>query len=274
MAGAGAAGMGECVFVTGGSSGIGLAVARLAVREGARVALFARDEVRLAAAVAELGAVAGAGDVRGFPADVADPVALGRAVAEAVAVLGPPDRLILSAGVIRQGEVLAMDLGDHRRMIDVNLFGCLNMVAVCAPVMRAGAAVGIVGSAAGLVGIYGQGGYAASKFALRGLAEALRVELAAQGVSVTLCLPPDTDTPMLAAELRDRHPVTAAIAGGGRPMAAEAVARALLRGMARRRFLVLPRADLWLLHLFAPLLVPLLRIRQERALRRLRGGRR
>ena len=259
--------MGERVFVTGGSSGIGLAVALEMARRGAELALFARDEARLAAAAAEIAAHVDGAVVRLFPVDVADEAAVTRAFGEAVAALGAPDRVILSAGMVVLGESLETPLALHRRVMEVNHFACLACLAAVMPVLRPGARIGLVGSAGGVVGIYGYAAYAASKFALRGLAEVMQVELAARGISVTLCLPPDTETPMLRAERPLRHPVTTRMAAGGAVMTADAVAAALLRGMDRRRFLVLPNGQVRFLYLLAPVLGVWLRARQRRMLR-------
>lgn len=268
--------MGGCVFVTGGSSGIGLAAACLLAKGNARVALFARDPGRLEAAVATVlaaGTARGeAGRVRGYSVDVADAGGVAAAVARAVAELGVPDRVILSAGIVVPGETFGLSPEVHRRHMEVNHFGCLNVIAAVLPHLKPGAGIGIVGSAAGLVGIHGLGAYTPSKYALRGMAEVLRVELAARGIGVTLCMPPDTETPMLAEERRARHPVTARIAGAGPGLAPEAVAAALIRGMAAGRFLVLPGFGVWLCHWLGPLVGPILRWRQIGLLRRLGQG--
>ena len=92
------------------------------------------------------------------------------------------------------------------------------------------------------------------------------MELAPRGIGVTICLPPDTETPMLHGEKALRHPVVARMAAGARVMSAEAVAGAMIRGMERGRFVVLPNAEL--LFLFAPFASAWMRWRQIRLLRR------
>ena len=266
--------MGEpeaAIFVSGGSSGIGLAVALALARGRARprLALFARDAPRLDRAAARICAEVPGAEVRCFRLDVSDAEAVARRVAEAVAALGPPDRLVLAAGIALPGRVDRLGLAAQRAVMEVNYFGSLNMVLALAPQMPAGAAIALVGSAAGLIGGYGYGGYAPSKFALRGLAEVLRVELAPRGIGVTMCLPPDTDTPQLAAERPLRPAVTARFAAGAPVLSAERVAEALVRGMQAGRFLVLPGLPVKLLYLFGPWLAPLLRWRQARLIRRL-----
>ena len=260
--------MGRCVFVTGGSSGIGLAAATELAARGWAIGLFARDRERLGAAAEAIRRKVPGVRVAVYVLDVADLSAVGLAIAEAVAELGAPRRVILSAGMLAMGEADAMDMALHRRVMEVNHFGSLAVIQAVLPHMARGSDVGLVGSAAGVAGLYGYSAYVASKFALRGLAEVLRVELAPRGIGVTICLPPDTETPMLHGEKALRHPVAARMAAGARVMSAEAVAGAMIRGMERGRFVVLSNAEVQLLYLFAPFVSAWMRWRQIRLLRR------
>jgi 3-dehydrosphinganine reductase len=97
-----------------------------------------------------------------------------------------------------------------------------------------------VASAAGFIGIYGYTAYSASKFAVAGFSECLRQELRPHGIGVTVVFPADTDTPQLEEENRIKPDETRAIAGTVRPGTPEAVARALLAGVAAGRFRVVP----------------------------------
>ncbi len=255
-------------FVTGGSSGIGLAAARQLAHGHRRIGLFARDPVKLGQAADAIRREVPGTEVRCYAVDVGDAAAVTRAVGLAVAEIGAPWRVILSAGMVELGETDTLSEAAHRRAMDVNYFGCLWAIRAVVPHMAHGSAIGIVGSAGGIIGIYGYAAYAPSKFALRGLADILRVELAGRGIGVTLCLPPDTETPMLVAEERQRSAVTARMAAGGRRMTADAVAVALLHGMDWGRFMVLPNRAIRLLWLCAPLLLPVVQWRQRRLLRR------
>ena len=262
------------VFVTGGSSGIGLAVARdWALRmakagHGGGIALFARNADRLDRAVAEVAALIPGVAVLAFPVDVADGTATRQALHKAIAALGAPDRLILSAGVTLPGRFETLDVMTQRRVMEVNYFGVVHCLNTILPELEAGARIGLIGSAAGIAGIHGYAGYAPSKFALRGLAEVLAVELSPRGIGITLCQPPDTETPMLLAERGHRPAVTERIAGP-RAMPSETVATCLIRAMEAGRFHALPGLPARMLHLLGPLAGAGLRWRQRRLIRAL-----
>lgn len=262
------------VFVTGGSSGIGLAVARnwaqrmAAAGHGGGIALFARDPARLERAVAEVASQAPGVVVRGWTLDVGDAEATDHTMADAVAALAVPDRLVLSAGVTLPGRFETLEIGAQHRVMEVNYFGAVHCLKAVLPRLEAGARIGLIGSAAGIAGIYGYGGYAPSKFALRGLAEVLAVELSPRGIGVTLCQPPDTDTPMLRAEQGHRPAVTERIAGP-KILRPDEVAACLVGAMEAGRFHALPGLPVRLLHLFGPVIGAGLRWQQRRLIRML-----
>jgi 3-dehydrosphinganine reductase len=263
--------MTRTAFITGGSSGIGLAIAKAltARHPDIRLALFARDQDRLSAAAAELRIAAPVAEVRTFAVDLAQVDSARIMIDTAVSTLGPPDMLILSAGMTFPARWENVSMATYRAVMEINFFACLSLVAQLAPLMTAGSAIGLIGSAASLSGTYGYAAYTASKFALHGLAETLRIELQPTGINVTLCLPPDTDTPMLAAERTLRPAVTSRTAAKASVLAPETVAMALLRGIDRGHFLVLPSWQIKLLYLFGPWISPLLRRQQVALIRRL-----
>jgi 3-dehydrosphinganine reductase len=142
----------------------------------------------------------------------------------------------------------------------VNYFGTLYFLKAVVPAMRrrARGSVVLISSGVGLYGFFGYTPYAPSKFALRGLAEALRAELQGTGVHVAIVYPPDTETPQLAEENRTKPPETKAITAGGGVWSADDVARVTLRGIARRRFSITPGLPItalaWLHSILAPVL--------------------
>lgn len=221
---------GKHVVITGGSSGIGEALARRLAAQGAALTLLARGAERLAAVAEAVGAT-------GVPCDVSDRDAVAHVLAEAAAERGPVDVLVCSAGITLPGRFLEAEDQTFVDMIDVDYYGTLWPVRAVAPSMverGSGSIIGVA-SAAALVGVYGYTAYGAAKFAVRGLFEALRGELVPHGVHVGCVYPPDVDTPMLAAEDLVKPAETRAIAGSIKPISADQVARAIVRGVEERR---------------------------------------
>jgi len=261
-------------IITGGSSGIGLALARRLAQEAMDITLIARDPARLDAALAalEAGRKHPFQAFRAISADLADPEAAEASVTTAIAQLGPPELLVTAAGIARPGhfDELARDVFEEA--MRVNYFGTLDAIRAAVPEMRArrrGRLV-LISSGAGLVGIYGYTAYAASKFALRGLAEALRAELRLDGVGVSIVYPPDTDTPQLAQENLTKPTETKAITAQGGLWQPDAVAEEILRGIKKRRFAITPGRRMALLYWLAGPLAPLLAWYFDRVARRAR----
>jgi 3-dehydrosphinganine reductase len=252
---------GQHVLITGGSSGIGLALARQSASEGAKLTLVARDGARLAAArTTILSGTPGCAEIVTVTADVAVEREILAALAAAEQIHGPVDVLIACAGVSRPGYFAEVPVSVFERTMAVNYFGTLYPLKALVPAMgrRGKGAVVLVSSGAGLHGFFGYTPYSPTKFALRGLAEALRAEMKDTGVHVMIVYPPDTDTGQLAEENMTKPAETAAITAKGGLWTADDVARATLAGLARRRFSVTPGLQVtalaWLGGLFAPFL--------------------
>ncbi len=222
-------------IVTGGSQGIGLATAQLLAARGARVSLIARDEGRLDQAALAVGS-----SCRTAAADVTDSGAVTAAIDALVAEQGPCDLLICSAGASHPGYFEQLDVAHFRAQMDLNYFGTLYSIrAVIGSMVERGRGT-IVGisSAAGLVGVFGFGAYAPSKYAVRGLMDALRAEVHSRGVFVACAFPPDTLTPGFETENLIKPPETAAVSAGIKPRSAEAVGAGLVRGIERDRHVI------------------------------------
>ncbi|HKV55263.1 MAG TPA: SDR family oxidoreductase [Candidatus Binataceae bacterium] len=191
---------GRTLLVTGASSGIGYDIARVLAGLGAKTGLIARRQNLLddlAARIRDEG-----GNAFAYAADVTIRSEVQSAIGKVLNEYGHLDILINSAGILERCEVETMDPESLRRMLEVNLFGTLHATQAVLPAMRRARAGNIVtiASLAGRRGIPRLGGYSASKFALVGLTEALRVELFGSGVRVSLVMPGVVDTPMTKSE--------------------------------------------------------------------------
>jgi 3-dehydrosphinganine reductase len=238
-------------LVTGGSSGIGRALALALARAGAHVAIVARREAPLRDTAEALRGAArhAAQRFAAIPADVADPAQAAQAVAAAVAALGGLDVVVNNAGAARALRFEDTPPAEFQRLLEVNFLGAVHVTRAALPHLAAGARIANVSSLAGALAIYGYAAYAPSKFALTAFSEVLRQELRPRGIAVSVLLPPDTDTPQLAEENREKPAATRALAGNVAVLPPGAVADALLDGLARGRATIVPgwraRATLW-----------------------------
>ena len=263
-------------LVTGGSSGIGLAVARRLLADGWHVSLVARDAGRLDDAGRSLAEAApgAAPRIALETADVRDADAVEGAVRRCEARAGAVTWAVASAGAVEPGRFSELPAGSFRRMMDVNFFGALNLVHSVLPSMRAAGRgrLVLVSSGAALIGQYGYSAYGASKFALRGLAESLKAELDFEPIGISIVYPPDTDTPQLHEERRTRPAETGAIAAQAKVWSADDVARHIVDGAARGRFAITPGWEMSALGALHSVLAPVLRRHFHRIAARARRG--
>jgi 3-dehydrosphinganine reductase len=258
-------------IITGGSSGIGFAAAKILVQRGNSVTIIARDAEKLALAAKALrGLMAKGAEVDTIAADVSNAEAVSVAVNHAAGKLGAPTWAIASAGIVRPGRFIDQTLADHQAQIHTNYLGTLYLAHAAVPHMVAGGGgkLVLISSGAGIVGLYGYASYGPTKFAIRGLAESLRVELAPHKISVTLVMPGDTQTPQLEAELPARPLVTSKLAEGAKVMSAEAVAEKFIQGAERGKFLVTYGLQLHALAYLQGLIAPPLRLYQNMLVKR------
>jgi NAD(P)-dependent dehydrogenase (short-subunit alcohol dehydrogenase family) len=178
---------GKHAVVTGASRGIGLAVARSLLAQGARVTLMARDAAALDVAARELG-----GGVAWQAADVSDAASVEQAFVRA----GVVDILVNNAGQAASSPFMRTDAAMWQRMLDVNLSGAYHCIQAALPgMLDAGwGRIVNVASTAGLTGYRYVAAYCAAKHGLVGLTRALALELAAKGITVNAVCPGYTET--------------------------------------------------------------------------------
>jgi NAD(P)-dependent dehydrogenase (short-subunit alcohol dehydrogenase family) len=182
---------GKTAVVTGGNSGIGLAIAKSFKEEGARVAIFGRNPDSLAAAVAELGD--GSISVQGDVSQLED---LDRLYSEVDAKFGKVDVLVANAGI---GEFLPLEAADEAhfsRVADVNFKGAFFTVQKAVPYLNEGASVVLTSSALNQMGWPGASVYSATKAAVRSLARTFSAELIGRGIRVNSLSPGPIETPI------------------------------------------------------------------------------
>ena len=186
----------QVIVITGASSGIGLATALAAARQNARLVLAARSKQTLDEIAKVI--VADGGDAIAVEADVGDRSQVERIAALAIARFGRIDTWINNAGVSVYGRIDEVNDRDNERIFRTNFWGVVYGSQVALPYLRQnGGALINVGSEASEAAIPLQGMYAASKHAVKGFTDALRLELEADEapVSVTLIQPTAVDTP-------------------------------------------------------------------------------
>ncbi|MBM3779268.1 MAG: SDR family oxidoreductase [Acidimicrobiia bacterium] len=187
---------GKVALVTGGSRGIGFAIAHALVTRGASVAISGTNASRLDEAARALGAAAEGTEVLGVAADVRDPAAVDRLVARVVERFGGLDALVNNAGVGRFGPVAELSIDDWQTVIGTNLSGVFYCCRAALPHMRRKGAGWIVNisSLAGKNPFPDGAAYCASKAALNAFSEALMQEVRHDGVRVAYVLPGSVST--------------------------------------------------------------------------------
>ena len=234
----------KSVLITGGASGIGLALARQLVVQGAHVCLLARDVQKLENARQQLETlrVNAQQRIAVLAADVSDNASLSPVLSNWIAADGVPDVLINSAGVARPGYFEELTEEIFRWMMDVNYHGTVNTIRCVLPGMIARKSGQIINfsSIAGVIGVFGYTAYGGSKYAVRGFSDALRAEMKPKGIRVSIVFPPDTDTPQLAWEDQFKPFETRSISGTAKPISADKVAAAVLKAAARGKYAIAP----------------------------------
>ncbi|CAA9402819.1 MAG: Short-chain dehydrogenase/reductase SDR? [uncultured Pseudonocardia sp.] len=185
---------GRGALVTGGASGIGAAAVRRLAAAGARVAVVDLDGDGAAVLAAEVGGVS-------LPADVTDPDAVARVVADAEEVFGRLDVVLLNAGITAgQSGVEDLDLAGYRRIMGVNVDHVVFGLTAAVPALRraGGGAIVATASLAGLTAMPGDALYTASKHAVVGYVRSVGPSLAPDGIRVAAVCPGFADTPLIA----------------------------------------------------------------------------
>ncbi|MDD2522857.1 MAG: SDR family oxidoreductase [Anaerolineaceae bacterium] len=233
---------GKSVLITGGSSGIGFAIAKALVQMDAHIILLARDYENLKIAKTAILEKYPKAKVKIVPVDVTDETTLDVLYGKYMRNHALPDILINCAGVARPGYVQELPAEVFRWTMDIDYHGTVNTVKLLLPGMieRGSGHIINVSSIAGVIGIFGYTAYCGAKFAVKGFSDALRSEMKPKGIRVSVLYPPDTDTPQLASENQYKPEETRAISGAAKPISPDWVAQYTLKAAAHGKYAIVP----------------------------------
>ncbi len=233
----------KVALITGGSSGIGLALAKALSARGAHVWVMARHQEQLDEALNEILAAKKNPDQKAgaVSCDVMDWDQVTSAVDKVVQAVGVPDLLINSAGAAHPGHVEELDIKIFRWMMELNYFGTVYATKACLPgmIQRKSGHIINISSVAGFIGVYGYTAYGAAKFAVSGFSDVLRAEMKPHGIHVSIVYPTNTDTRGMVYENQFKPAETKALEGTVKMIPPEQVARSVLKGIERGRYVIM-----------------------------------
>jgi len=232
------------VYISGGTSGIGLAVAKKFSALGANIFAFSVDqEEQRNLALAEM-AEAKIHDTQQFKAitlDITDNKLVDKELSKACKEFGPPFVIVNSAGIGGAISFEQLSLQRFDKTVKLNLYGTRHVIHSCLPYMKEqGGYIVNVASMSGLIGLYGYTAYSSSKFAVVGLTHSLRSELKPYNISVSVLCPVQVETPLLRETDKYKPPETKAINNKAGVMTADEVAQGMLKGMKQNKAVIIP----------------------------------
>ncbi|MGB5217858.1 MAG: SDR family oxidoreductase [Smithella sp.] len=235
---------GKLVYITGGSSGIGLETARLLAAQGCRLVLIARGEALLdqACKTIAMQTEETAQTFNFICMDVADNDDVRQKIKISVDKFGIPDILINSAGVGTGDYFENITYEQFDKAMKINVYGTRNVISAVLPYMqrKGGGHIVNIASVAGLIGMFGYTTYSATKYAIVGLSECLRSELKRFNIAVTLVCPPEVKTPFIEEEAKTLPSEARPLKNLAGLLTPEKAAKAIVRGIRKKKFLVVP----------------------------------
>jgi 3-dehydrosphinganine reductase len=237
--------VGKTVFLSGGSEGIGLSLAKAFTGQGAHVVLFSRSEDKLKRALTVLEArkTRDSQKVGCFSLDVSNEQAVTKILEQAVASYGVPDVFVNNAGKSLPDYFENIPSSQMEDIMRTNFYSMWYTLSYILPKMKEkGGYVVNTSSMSGFMGVFGYTDYTASKFAVIGFTEVLRSEYLKHDITFSVLCPSDIDTPGFEAENVHKPPETMAATGNAKLMHPDAVAKVCLKGMRRGKFVIIPGA--------------------------------
>jgi len=216
------------VIITGASTGLGKAYAKIVAKQGGKLTIISRNKERLKLAQDELSKISDY-DVVATSADVIDEQQVLTAVQNGIEKHGTPDLVVACAGLSTPGLFHELDSYSFKKQMDLNYFGSLYVVKAALPSMKAAkkGEILFVSSAMGLMGFAGYAAYCPTKYAVKGLADVLRNELSLYNIGVSIYFPNSIDSPGFIQEQKTKPTATNIIEGTDDVMSPEQAADAM-----------------------------------------------
>ncbi|HWQ45776.1 MAG TPA: SDR family oxidoreductase [Longilinea sp.] len=247
--------IGKSVLITGGSSGIGLALAKRFARNGADVWILARrlDVLQKAQKEIEQARLSTDQVIGILQADVGHEASINQVLTEFCEATGAPDYLVCAAGIVQPGLLVEQPLEIFQATMQIDYFGSVASTKAVLPYMisRKSGHIAFISSLVGFAGSYGYASYAGPKFALRGFADVLRTETLEHHLTVSIVYPPDTDTPQHEYEKPFQLEVTKEINKSAGLLSADKVAEAIYKGLLRKQYIITPNFETWFAYLIS-----------------------
>jgi len=222
---------------------MGKALAKALVQLDGSVIIAARNEERLIQAKDEIAPlVSGSNFIEIMQADMSDEAQVKDAINEMIASHGVPNFLFNCVGAAEPGYIQDFSIAQYEKAMKQDYFSYIIPTTYLLPhfIERGSAYVVNISSALGFLGIIGYATYAPAKFAVVGISEVLRHELKHKGIHVSVVCPPDTDTPGFREENKIKPEECKIVSARGKVMQADDVAKAIIKGVAKQQFYILP----------------------------------
>lgn len=259
------------ILITGGSSGIGLALAKQFTELGASVWILGSNREKLENAIKVIDPTSS----RIFQADVRKMDEIQRVFDFLNSSKTKLDILINSAGVVQPGEFESQEIDLFHWMMDINFFGTINSIKTFLPLMDKGSTIVNISSMAAILGIYGYTAYSASKYAVRGFSDALRSEMKIEGINLSIVFPPDTQTPQLDYDNKFKPAITKELTSTAGAMTAENVAKSIIRGIKSKKYMIIPNLEskfiFWATNFLGSLTYPVVDILINSAIKKIKN---
>lgn len=236
--------MSRTALITGGSSGLGLEMARQLKEKDYNLILVARDAEKLNRVSEQLASKPGTGSIRTISCDVSDDEAIEAAFKSELKADEHIDFLVVNAGITTIDLLKDYEnVSAITRDLKVNLLGAIATTYLCMSHLKQDSHILFVSSGFGLVGAPGYSLYCASKAGLNNFADALRREVKDRGIHVHVTCPGDIDTPMYAGELEIMPDWIKEKMGRAKPMHVEPAAKYILDKCFKNQFMIIPSGD-------------------------------